>query len=204
MRRELRCMAAVVPLFKTRPGLPVSPVLFASDAEGANEEDHGGWGVVMAWAGKALVSRLVEEDIRPGRTIARLDGSVQNLVNRAKEYEAKVSVSRVPRDIDNLDWQVLNHGRWRYPDHIMLGEGRATLYLLEVLASIPGAHAHLVPCLEDNEPWSSAGTKGRSPAGPVNYLLRRRAALQGAALLELPLPWIDTKRQPADTASRIH
>jgi len=88
-------------------------------------------------------------------------------------------------------------------EHVTLGEGRASLALLERLAAHPDAHGFLTICLEDNEAWSGAVAKGRSPAFAVNQLLRRRTALCLATGIEFIQPWIDTARQPADSLSRL-
>eukprot|EP00959_Pyramimonas_sp_CCMP1952_P097105 2029682-Pyramimonas_sp.AAC.1 len=39
-------------------------------------------------------------------------------------------------------WHELDAGRWRLPDHIILGEGRAVVRLCQALSLLPGAHDH--------------------------------------------------------------
>eukprot|EP00959_Pyramimonas_sp_CCMP1952_P052206 1091222-Pyramimonas_sp.AAC.1 len=46
-RREVRVMRDMVPMMSCVLDLPAAPVLFASDAEGANRVDHGGCGIVV-------------------------------------------------------------------------------------------------------------------------------------------------------------
>ena len=48
MRREVRAMAAILPLVYADLGAPLAPVIFATDAQGAENEaqgDVGGWGI---------------------------------------------------------------------------------------------------------------------------------------------------------------
>ena len=116
-----------------------------------------------------------------------------------------MALSRVPRealDAKKIQWQVIAHGRWRMPDHITLGGARGTLRLLLRLAAFPGSHGYVVSSLMDNEAWSSAAAKGRSPTYRLNRILQQRAAISTLTNIELNLPWTDTARQPADTSSR--
>ena len=114
-------------------------------------------------------------------------------------------MSRVPGEVfdeDKMPWQVIAHGRWRLLDHITLGEARGTLRLLLKLAALPGSHGHVVSSLMDNEAWSSAAAKGRSPTYRLNRVLQQRAAISTLTNIDLNLPWTDTARQPADASSR--
>ena len=79
---------------------------------------------------------------------------------------------------------------------------RAALRVLARLAVIPSAHRSKVLSLEDNMAFAGAAAKGRSTAGPVNYILRRRCALTSATEIRMHLPWIETERMPADGLSR--
>ena len=114
--------------------------------------------------------------------------------------------SRVPPRLfsDQDEWAELARGRWTQADHITLGEGRAVIVLLKALAKMPGAHGSRVLSLMDNIPFSAAMAKGRSPAAGLNYLLRKRSAISLACHLYCVLPWIESRNQPADAASRAH
>jgi len=202
-RREVVVMAHVTATLYYDMSKPVSPWVLASDAEGVNDKDFGGYGVMCAYAGAELVEEVLRRGTRAGRTITQLDGSVERLARRGKELLAKVSVSRLPPAIFTLDWLPLVAARWRAPDHIMLGEGRGSLVALERLAATPKAWFRVVVSLMDNEPWSSAASKGRSPAVMPNALLRKKAALETVTGIDLELPWTDTARQPADSLSRL-
>jgi len=205
-RKELHWMRQPVPAMIAEVGRPIAPCLFAADAEGPNRFDKGGFGVVGAEVGKEVAERVVHAGLRPGRTVAKLDGSTHHLHHHAKELRARIAVSRVPRDVlehGRYHWHPVAWGRWRHTDHVTLGEARATNSLLERLAASPAAWHHVVACLEDNEAWSAACAKGRSPAFLLNRLLRRRTALQLASNIHLLLPWVDTAHQPADRLSRF-
>ena len=202
-RKELTAMYRVVPYFKLDLTMKISPWVFAADAEGANNTDNGGWGIVSSYAGETLAEQIWAEDVQSGRTVARLDGDISRLARREREFEATVRVSKVPRAADALQWAPVLRGRWKEADHIMLGEGRTTNELLKILTSHSSSRRHIFACLEDNEPWAAATAKGRSCARGVNFLLRRRSALLAAGELQQLLPWIDTRRQPADSLSRV-
>jgi len=199
-------MARLIPAMEADVGRPVAPWLYAADAEGPNDQDHGGYGVVASYVGQELATQCLVAGCRPGRTVAKLDGSIAHLRRQDRELRATIGVSRVPREVLALppeSWTPVSWGRWRQPDHITLGEGRAVLGLLEKLASKVAARRHTVVVLEDNEPWASAAAKGRSPAFCLNRLLRRRLALQLASAISVLLPWVDTLHQPADWLSRL-
>ena len=159
---------------------------------------------MAGFAGEELAEHIWSEDVQSGRTVSKLNGDISNLSRRDREFEATVRVSKIPRAADELTWLPMLRGRWRHADHIMLGEGRTTVELLKIITAHCHTRIHVFSCLEDNEPWSAATSKGRSCARGVNYLLRKRSALLAAGDVHVPLPWIDTKRQPADQLSRVH
>ena len=116
-----------------------------------------------------------------------------------------VAVSKVPRALfdDASDrWLPLLQGRWRWREHITMGEARVSLRVMETVSAFPQAGGFIVAILEDNEPWSSATMKGRSPTFRVNSLLRRRCAHELATGIEFVQPWVDTRSQPADNLNR--
>ena len=101
-----------------------------------------------------------------------------------------------------VNWIPVSWGRWKWADHITLGEGRASLRGLEALSCCSRAHRHVVISLQDNMSWHGAAAKGRSPSAPLNFLLRRRAALAIATEIRMLLPWVQTAKQPADWLTR--
>ena len=94
-------------------------------------------------------------------------------------------------------------GRWNFADPIELGEGKATIQLLELLAVCQGNFRHKLCSLEENKSWGGAVTKGRSPSPALNYLCRRKVALSLANRWNIMLPWVLFSDQPADHGSRI-
>ena len=110
--------------------------------------------------------------------------------------------SQVPEALDRASWRPVCAGRWKAGDHITLGEARAALVLLRLLAGLVDALHHKFSSLEDNMAVAGAWRKGRSSAFGLNRLMRKRAALCLASGIELVMPWIDTRRMPADQLSR--
>ena len=198
-------MRNLLPLASACLNRPAAPFVFASDAEGANNHDLGGYGIVGASAPDHLCEEVLLTGHIKGRTVAKLNGDVSKHYSGEKELARTVAVSRVLRSLlesRGLEWQPIAWGRWKHKEHIMLGEARATLELLERLAAFEQTRGFAVACLVDNESWTAAVAKGRSPNFFVNLLLRRRAALLLAANVDLHLPWVDTAHQAADFLSR--
>ena len=104
--------------------------------------------------------------------------------------------------ISRGDWLSILHRRWRFGEHISLGELRVVVWIARLLAATPFAHGHRVLNLEDN--WATSGScrKGRSCSNSLNFLLRKRTASTLASETSLHLPWVQTDVQPADEATR--
>ena len=185
-------------------GAPLCPLLVASDAMGANDLDHGGWGIAAAIPPEGALERLFQKGVRPGHTVCNLDGDMARLRHPDRRLNLNAVFSKVLADllIGNLEWTNLAMGRWAYADHITLGEGRATLVLMERLAAMKETQNNVCASLCDNMPWCGATNKSRSPAFRVNRLLRRRTALMVAKDFIVTHPWIDTDHMPADEISR--
>ena len=49
-------------------GAPFDPLLFATDAEGANATDDGGFGVVGIPVNQEVAHAIFEHGVRPGKT----------------------------------------------------------------------------------------------------------------------------------------
>ena len=79
-------------------------------------------------------------------------------------------------DKSQTQWMVLSQGRWRWEEHITIGELRAVLKLLLIVIACPQAHRHKVVTLQDNMAVAAILAKGRSSSPMLNFLLRRRAA----------------------------
>eukprot|EP00959_Pyramimonas_sp_CCMP1952_P218131 4562342-Pyramimonas_sp.AAC.1 len=108
--------------------LPAASFLIASGAEGANRTDHGGCGIVGAPITIEESEEVIAAGTRPGQTVSRLDGALLHLNRADREQRGRIPVARIPRAILQIPqemWRELDAGRWRAPDHIILGEGRA-------------------------------------------------------------------------------
>ena len=204
-RQEFLVMAHLVPFMHIDVGTPASEVAFASDAQGAGElqdDNCGGYGIVAAVAPADLVTDAWRSGFAPGKSIARLDGSLGDRWKPERTAEPTIPFSRLPQAIFDLPWVTLAKGRWRWEDHITLGECRAHCHIARALASVEDAHYHRFLGLQDNGPTSASMTKGRSPSPALNFYCRKRAASLLAAEIILAAPWVQSAKQPADEASR--
>jgi hypothetical protein len=73
---------------------------------------------------------------------------------------------------------------------------------IDRVARVNGASSAYLMSLQDNRATAGAIAKGRSPSYPLNTVCRRVGAISMAAELRLLAPWVSTKDQPADEASR--
>ena len=64
MQRGIICLYADL-------GAPLLPLVFASDAEGAQDFDAGGYGIVVAAANSETVEKLWEAGTKPGLAVAK-------------------------------------------------------------------------------------------------------------------------------------
>ena len=175
VRRELRAMAKVVPLMYADLGAPPAEVYFAADAMGANEQDHGGWGVLAADMSLEIARDFIETGGNLGYTVAQLDGEMSGLRRPEQAIRRTRPFTLLPDRVFKTDeeWTIIGQGRWRAPDHITLGEARTVVKISRVAAATPELHRKVVPVLEDNQGVSGAVAKGRSPAHHLNHLLRQ-------------------------------
>ena len=198
-------MRKAIPFMKADLAREVAGTVFATDAQGGGElpGDAGGYGVVAATVGKDLVRQVLLEGRQPRRTVISMDGDVSRLKHPETEFKRTAPFSSVPRSLlDQAQWRDLRWGRWKFMDHITLGEGRAVIKMLSQIASFPAAHNHCLVSLEDNMPICGCSAKGRSSSYPLNGVLRRKAAFCLACNWGLVLPWLDTHSMPADHLSR--
>lgn len=195
-------MASVVPLMVCHVGSPILDLLFSTDAMGANETDHGGYGIAVTKVTDDEID-LLRQGEAVGKSIARLDG-----LHGAK-FPDKALVPTVPFTLlshqlfSDDRWIEVQRGRWKYNDHITIGESRTVLKMLRRVSSWPGVHGVALFSLQDNMPTACSMTKGRSPSFPLNRVLRMKAATCLAARLRVFLPWVESARQPADKLSRL-
>ena len=105
----------VVFMFKDL-GAPLSSTVFATGAQGDNDVDRGGYGVVGVDADPALVSQACEYGGSPGYTVSKLDGSIAGLLKPGKELLRRTPFSRIPQallDPAALPRRPLCCGRWQ-------------------------------------------------------------------------------------------
>ena len=76
-RRELVCITRLLPLVFCDLSAPLGPLLFATDAMGSNDVDHGGWGIMASAPATSLMKELFVAGARPGYTVCRLDGDTR-------------------------------------------------------------------------------------------------------------------------------
>jgi len=205
VRAELNTMADCLVGLVADVGAPMLPIVGATDAEGANQDDYGGFGVVAAVASQEELEACVRSGVAPGFAVAKLDGLVPSIRRPLRPLRRTTPYSKLPRSLLQADperWISIALGRWKWHDHITLGEGRACLHFFELLSRIFQAHRHRVFSLEDNLSWLYAFTKGRSTSPGLNYLLRRRCSISLATGFVISLPWTDTAHMPADGDSR--
>lgn len=202
-RSECVATARVIPLMSCHVGSPVLSWLFATDAMGENELNHGGYGMVATKLSDEEVSDLLRHGEAEGLTVARLS-DIGGSKYPDKSLTPTVPFTLLPQSFfDPKRWRLVERGRWRYGDHITLGESRTVLKLLRKVASNPKCHDHAVFTLQDNRPTACSMTKGRSPSFALNRILRQRTAVCLAARLRHFLPWVESEKQPADESSRI-
>ncbi len=202
-RDEVRAMAHVIPLMVCHVGSPVLSWLFSTDAMGANDYDHGGYGIAVTEIDELEVDSLLQQGEVLGRSIARLDG-MQGAKFPQRSLRPTVPYTLLPeRLFESSRWTAVEHGRWRYGDHIAIGESRTVLKMLRRVGGWPALHGKALFSLQDNMPTACAMTKGRSPSFALNRVLRMKAAVCLAARLRAFLPWVESARQPADELSRI-
>ena len=204
-RREFFLMALGVPFLVADLGAPPAPVIFASDAMGETVADHGGHGLVGVPAGRDLFERTLQMSRAVRMTVVRLDGGLSGLKRPEKRITPTIPFSRIPQELFDTSvcvWSDLDAGRWKWPDHITLGESRAVVRLLDLLLWIPSFFRRFVISLQDNRPTSGSMMKGRSPSLALNFLLRKKTARCLASSIKLFLPWVESLKMPADSLPR--
>ena len=142
---------------------------------------------------------------RPRRIATRAGTRPKQLDQADKQLSCHVPLSTLPDSVWDQagPWQPVARGRWTERDHITLGEARAVFKALEPIAADGRLHRRRLTSMEDNMACAGAFEKGRSSSGPLNYLMRKRAALCAAAELQIALPWAETTRMTAGSLIRV-
>jgi hypothetical protein len=170
---------------------------------GANEIDWGGFGMAVTQVDEAEITALLRQGEAVGRAIARSDGT-GGARYPEKPLKPTVPFTLLPQALlEQSRWKPVCRGRWRFGDHITLGESRAVVKLLNRIGAWPALQGIVIFSLQDNMPTACSMSKGRSPSFPLNRLLRKKAAICLAARLRAFLPWVESAKQPADDLSRL-
>ena len=99
VKREIIVMASLTPALVFRLHRDTPEIIFATDAEGSNSDDYGGFGVVGKFVDQDTVRASVLAGDRPGMTVAKMDGSVNHMFRADKEVSARIPITRIPRNL---------------------------------------------------------------------------------------------------------
>ena len=136
--------------------------------------------------------------------MTKLNGDLSTIRYPDRKLPRNTPFTRLPDDLFHEgEWGDITCGRWKFGDHITLGESRTVVKLVQLLGREVGDHNKVILSLQVNQPTAGSMTKGRSPAPALNFLLRKKAARCLAAAIRLMLPWVETSKQPADRLSRV-
>ena len=199
-------MGEAVVWMRAHLSAPMAPVCFATDARGPEGGDCGAFGIVGADIEASTLRRYAEESMCPGASITRLDGAYTGDRRQEEPWRARKPLSRLPAELFALPpetWEPISWGKWKYSDHITLGETRTVVKLSQILSAQVKAHGWKSLGLQDNMPCSAALTKGRSPSPSLNHLARRQAGYCLGGDIGMLLPRVETYHQPADALSRL-
>jgi len=203
-RTELRIMRDLLPLMVLDLGSPPPSVIFATDARGARDDDHGGYGVVATAVTRPEALACFEQARQLSYTVPVVSGDTSALRFVNDDILRTVPHSILPSAIlAQSRWGEVEHGGWNRDDHINLGESRTVIRLARRLAASPSFHRQLVITLQDNSATAGSLTKGRSPSYALNHCCRIFAAACLAARLRFVIPWVETYKQTADVVSRL-
>ena len=126
-------MRSLIPLMVARLSKPLATTVFAADAQGAGEGDLGGFGVVGATMSEEDVMQLYRSGRQARRTVVSLDGDVSRVRHVDRELRRCFPVTSLPeRTVSEAAWRPLDWGRWKFREHITLGEARGVNKLLQI------------------------------------------------------------------------
>ena len=108
---DVHDMATLVPFMKAEVGSPLAPVLFAPDAQGAGEGDHGGWGVVAKDIDAATAEECLLVGLRPGLSVTKLSGMFHGPKRPDLQMRRATPFTKLPAAVLESDgWQPVCHG----------------------------------------------------------------------------------------------
>ena len=120
-RREALIMADMVSAMYADIGAPLATTMFAIDAMGASELDHGRYGVVACDFPLDVVKETFHDSLEPGFTVVKLDGSFRGSRCPERRIGSNVPFTKIQKEVLQADWRPLLWGRWAASDHITLG-----------------------------------------------------------------------------------
>ena len=176
-RQELVAVARLVPLAAVSLAQPLAPIEIAQDAEGPSRVDAGGAGVV---------ARVLPDAHGPpecGRVVAALEPDTEQWLGRAP-------------------WLPVLQRRWRFSEHIGLGEMHAILLWLQRVCLGACWHGRRIVVWIDSSCVHAVVRKGRGRSFSLNARFKKIAALLLAADIVLDVRWVPSALQPADGLSR--
>eukprot|EP00434_Breviolum_minutum_P026310 symbB.v1.2.023253.t2/scaffold2112.1/size106475/3 len=151
-RDEVKAMAHVVPLMVCHVGAPILGWLFSTDAMGENDYDHGGFGIAVTELSDPEVDSLQQQGETLGRSIARLD-RLHGAKFPQKALKPTVPYTLLPNKLfEPSRWMAVDHGRWRFGDHITIGESRTVLKMLRRVGGWPALHDRVCGCVRRLHP----------------------------------------------------
>lgn len=204
-RQAVCTMAEAVTRMRSELNRPTAPVVFAPDARGPERGDESAFGIVAADTAREMFERCAEEGLTPGHPVTRLGGDYTGTRRASEPWRARKPLSRLPSELlgrPQRGWADVDWGKWRFPDHISLGQTRTVVRLARRQASGRGTRHHRILSLQDNGACAGVVMKGRSPQPSLNHLAMQRASHCLAGGLTMLLPRVETYFQPADALSR--
>ena len=119
-------MRRIIPWLYADLASPFCPAVMASDAQGVNEVDFGGYGIVAAVPSDEALLSTFKDAYSLGYTVPRLSGDLSGLRRIEAGFKRTKPHNTLPAELfdGSLHWQVLERGRWLYPDHVTLGTSR--------------------------------------------------------------------------------
>ena len=176
--------AALLPFCECDLSLPVHDHVMCSDAEGQNRVDVGGGAVVSCKVSPAELDFLSVQETCPGKNNA----SVHGWVTQTRESKR---------------WKRFTRRRWRFKEHINLGELEAVLLGVRKLTSgsLPIECCEIV-WMTDNSVTFYCLKKGRSSKPTLRARLKRLTGLLLVHNLRLNVKWVASRFCAADGESR--
>ena len=109
-------MAEVVTLMFTELLGPISPILSGTEARGGDARGvYGGYGILCARVGTALVTQVFANGMRLGQTVTKLDGSFAGRLRPEEPWRRTVPLTRAAPELDlaeQVEWHAVDAGLW--------------------------------------------------------------------------------------------